>query len=168
MDGKLFSSLFLLALLAVGLGVWQHFNTVTAHKDDLRELRTLVTNTQTRIDRKKADVESLQAKVEVSQGVIDLDQEKKTLTTQISQLESDRANAQQKLTDVLSQVRLAASGTAWADVTLANGQVITGVKIQKCTDNDVALSHDGGVVKIVAKDLPDDLKARLGYGIITP
>lgn len=168
MDGKVFGSVFMLALLAGGLAVWQHFNTVTTQKDDLREIRTLITNAQARLDRKKADMESLQTKVSAAQSVIDLDQEKKTLTTQISQLESDRAAAQQKLADTLAQVRLAALGQDWADVTLGNGMVITGVKIQKCTDTDVALSHNGGVVKLPVKDLPDDLKARLGYGLITP
>lgn len=167
MDGKVFGSVFMLALLAGGLGVWQHFNTVTVQKDDLRELRTLITNSQSRLDRKKADLESIQSKVVVAQAVIDLDQEKKLLTGQISQLESSRADAQQKLMDTLNQVRTGAVGTEWPDVTLLNGQVISGVKIQKCTDTDVALSHNGGVVKLPVKDLPEDLKARLGYGIVS-
>ncbi len=158
----------MLALLAGGLTAWQHFNTVSSQKNDLRDLRTQISQAQARLDRKKADIESLGTKVSTAQAVIDREQEKKRLAGEISQLEGQRSTAQQKLADTLAQVRTAALGADWPDLMLPNGQTITGVKIQKCTDTDVSLSHSGGVAKVQAKDLPDDLKSRLGYGVAGP
>lgn len=165
MEGRTFGTIFSLILLAAALAAWQHFQATGSQKADMRDVRTLILNVKTRIDRKKADLEAAQAKLTVMQAVVGFDQEKKTLTAEISQLEADRAAAQKKLDDTLERVRTAAVGVDWADVALPNGQVITGVKIQKSTSSDVALSHSSGVVKIPAKDLPDDLKARLGFGL---
>ena len=154
----------MLALIGGGLAAYQHFNTVTSKQDDLRELETLYTSAQARLERKKADVEALQAKVTQTKTLISNDQEKKDLTAEIAQLEGARDAAKQKLADTLVLVRNAAAGTDWKDIVLANGQTITAVKIQKCTDTDVSLSHSGGVVKLASKDLPQDLQDRLGFG----
>jgi hypothetical protein len=163
MDGRVFATIAALCLLVAGILAWQQFNQQETKKADLRELRTMLASAESRLERKRNDAAAVQERYVTSQAFLDLEQEKKGLTAEIAQIEAAKADARRKLAEAVRAVQAAAEGIDWTDITLPNGQVITAVKIQKIAPDQVTFAHSGGVVRVNSKDLPDDLKERLGY-----
>jgi hypothetical protein len=165
MNGQVFATIAALCLLVIGILGWQQFNQQEVQKADLRELRAAAANAESRLERKRNDAASAQERLSIGQAILDSEKEKKNLTEEIAQLQSAKTEAHRKVTDLVHDVQTATEGLDWPDVSLPNGQVITSVKIQKVNNDLITLSHSGGVVKVNAKDLPDDLKERLGFNL---
>jgi hypothetical protein len=163
MDGRIFGTIAALCLLVVGILGWQQFNQQETQKADLRELRTVAASIESRLERKRNDAAAVQEKLGIGQSLLDLDQEKKSLAAEISQLQAAKSEARRKIGEIVRTVQAASEGIDWPDVTLPNGQVLTAVKIQKVSNDQVTLAHSGGVVRVSSKDVPDDMKERLGY-----
>jgi chromosome segregation ATPase len=109
------------------------------------------------IPRKQENLD-LQSKID---QIAAIGADKETLSAQIPVLELRLAEVTRDFVDAVTQVRAATLGMAWPSVQLRNGQVLSGVTIQKITDSDLTLNHDQGTVRIAARDLPADLRDRL-------
>ncbi len=62
----------------------------------------------------------------------------------------------------LTQVQNKARGMALGDITVS-GRVFRGVKVKSLDPWEVTFMHSEGVGKLALRDLPDDLKIKLGY-----
>lgn len=170
MDGKTIGFIAAIAIaIFFAAGVSQYLAIDSEKKSlgaTLTEAKTLLESTKTALEKKRAMVDDMRQKLAAAQAVVDLDKEKTTINAEITALEGARTAVQQEFVDRAVQVRSLSSGMTVPDFALPNGQVLTAVKIQKVTDTDVTFSHNQGVAKVSANDVPAELKARFRYGML--
>lgn len=165
MDGRTFGFITLIALIAA-LGGWHYLHQESSTNTDLTELHAQLSTVQTRLDGKRSEAIAAQERLADAQAITDLYLDKKNLANEITQLEAAKTAAEAKFTEAVTLGRAAAIGQPIPDFTLPNGQMLTQVKLQKATATDATFVHSQGVVKVSERDLPADLRDRLGYGVL--
>jgi hypothetical protein len=170
MEGKAIGMLAAFALIACFAGGLSYYLEIDSKRHDLVEAQTTLNNVRSGLETKRATVDASRSKVQAIREQIDshtsLTDAKSTLATQIANLEIQKVDLLKEFVNTVQKVRASSAGIQWPDVTLGNGQVLTGVTIQKVTDTDVSLTHSGGVSKIAVADLPADLKERFRYNMV--
>ncbi len=170
MEGKVKVMIFtLILLIAVSLGA-NHYHLIktgqTESSDTILQAQTLVDTAKLRIEDKQRDMASTSKKLAAITALIDGDAERQSLEQQIKQLQAERAKALDDFSKAVAQVRVLSAGLKCPDITLANGQAITGVTIQRVMDAEVSLAHSQGVAKVKMEDLPEDIKARFRWNMV--
>jgi len=170
MEGKAIGMLAAFAVIACFAGGLSYYFEIDSKQHDLSEAQTLLTNTKANVENKRSTLDGSRTKLQALREQIDshtsLSDAKQSLTAQIASLETQKADVLKEFVNVVQKVRASSVGMSWADVTLSNGQTLTGVTIQKVTENDVSLAHSGGVTKIAVQDLPADMKQRFRYNMV--
>lgn len=161
--------ILVLALVAFGAAGFNQYLELETKRVELLDLRVTLSeakanlqNNQSRLETTRRKVTTLRAKLE---RYTTLTSELKSLKSEIGRMETARQDVIKRFTDEVEMVRAASAGMRWQDITLASGQVLQGVSIQRITDTDLTLHHSQGIAKIMVKDLPLDLKLRLRHGM---
>jgi hypothetical protein len=170
MEGKAIGMLAAFAVIACFAGGLSYYLEIDSKQNDLSEAQTLLTNTRANVDNKRSTLDGSRTKLQALRQQIDshtsLSDAKGSLTGQIASLETQKTDVLREFVTVVQKVRASSVGNPWPDVTLPNGQTLTGVTIQKVTDTDVSLAHSGGVTRVSVPDLPADLKTRFRYNMV--
>jgi hypothetical protein len=95
-----------------------------------------------------------------------LDQDKQVLLEQIAVMEREMAAARTDLANTVRDVRAKAAGTTLAELRLMNGQVLNGVRFLNVSNSEISVSHDRGMLRLPAANLPLDLQDRFRFGTL--
>lgn len=156
----------LLAFGAVGVNLYLE---IDAKKLELLELRNVLTDSHAQMQNNTTRLEMSREKLTSLKGKLDRYTELVTSITalkgELTQLEVARADVIKQFRNEVEQARVAATGKAWQDITLTNGQTLQGVSIQRITDTDVLVHHSQGIAKLLARDMPPELKMHLRHGM---
>jgi hypothetical protein len=170
MEGKAIGMLAAFAMIACFAGGLSYYLEIDSKQNDLSEAQTLLTNSKANVDNKRSTLDGSRTKLQALRQQIDshtsLSDAKGSLTGQIASLETQKTDVLREYVTVVQKVRASSVGGAVPDVTLPNGQTLTGVTIQKVTDADVSFAHSGGVTRVPVPDLPADLKERFRYNMV--
>lgn len=158
--GILAVALLLLGGAIAGQYYWRHHDKT----QELAELRVLLNQSRSMLQMKEAYVKTREIPFESDKALVSrfnaISEEHAQLTKEVGALEAGRIAAEKEFVDAVTKVRAAATNLPPASIELQNGQVLSGARVQKMTDQDVTYQHDGGITRVDVKQLPDDVRDR--------
>src|SRR6478752_7079359 len=138
MEGKVVGMLAAFALIACFAGGLSYYFEIDSKQRDLSEAQAQLIGARSGVENKRAMAESLKSKIQAVRDQVQshtsLSDTKQALTTQVANLETQKADILKEFVSAVQKVRASSAGMPWPDVTLSGGQVLTAVTIQKVTD----------------------------------
>lgn len=164
MDGKIIAYiLFLVAVIAGSYGIYY----TTEVDEAQRKLSTLEAQLDTTQNTIKQLAQTLEERKQIATLQAELDDLEKaaqaaqvSITEQTSEHEKIRSEFEKDIASVREQF----VGTAMPELTLASGNVLKNIKIQRIEEAGLNILNDNGVTKVTIADLPQEMRDRLRYG----
>lgn len=130
-------------------------------KDELDQLNHQHYETQQQVSRLQSQIEASRAerkKLEEEKAKVEVDRESAQKDLQQLQRDFETYKTKYKLS-----MRQRAPGLEVGNFTSADGKSYQRVVLKEITDTQVNFTHDGGIMKLHYKDLPESLQDMLGF-----
>lgn len=167
-ESKIWVSLFLVGLF-ISFGFGAHYlSSVDEANLALQESKSKLADMQEQVvlrkrswDENERIINKLQAEENKNATLL---KAKDVLDLRVIKAESDLKYALESMKTAVDKTRTNASGTEHAEITLANGKALRGVKIRKVEENGISLIHTDGIGTISVELLPDNFKEQYDLG----
>jgi hypothetical protein len=166
MEGKIVAMLLIFALVVTATFGLNFLVEVENKRSELSEARTMLLEIRNGLAARKERLVGLRAKLEGTREKLSIDRARQHLQTDVKSLEAERTKVLSDFSTAVQEVRTKSAGLPCKDISMANGQLLQQVVIQKVTDTDVTFSHSQGVSKIALGELPAELKERFRVGMV--
>lgn len=168
MSGSFLVKLVLIVLaVCAGAYFYNHLD-VKSKKAELEIEKPLLQTLRNKLDDVQLDIDTLQEKIRLCEEEIARQQSRESQRIDIPALEAERDRLWDDLASHVQYVRSSLTGKNLPEITLENGQILQGVRVQKASEDGLTVAHLQGIAKIPLSRLPADLKARLRVGMSPP
>jgi hypothetical protein len=143
---------------------------IQSKRGKLYDEQTALKSSQASLAKRRNELESSQHAVdeiqEKGRRTESLEEQKRVLTSDIATMEDAMAATRTDLANAVRETRAKAGGTTRAELQLADGQVLKNVRFVSVSNSEISVAHDGGMVRLPAKNLPRDLQDRFRFGTV--
>lgn len=135
-------------------------------KDEIQTLNHQIDDTRSQVSRLQSQIEASRAeKKKLEEDKAKAEQDREAVNKELDQLKKDFETYK---THYKLSMRKRAPGFELQDFTSIDGKEYRHVVLREITETQVNFSHEGGIMKLHYKQLPEALQAVLGFLIAQP